>query len=715
MMNKGVNKNSLYKNNIENLKQQIAELEKSNKRLQEEIEDVREIELSLKIKDQAISSSISAIALVDSESNLTFVNKAFLNMWGYNNEKEIQGKSAVEFFQREKEYKRVIKALSKRENCIDEMIARRKDGSVFYIQCSANRVLDEHGKQVCIMISFVDINELKTVSHELDVHRTELEMQNLELRENQKKLEKLYASYTDLYDFAPVGYCTLDDRGIIREINITGAKMLGMEKIQITGIPFNIFMSNSEKFFSHMSQCKKCKCKKCKCKKCKCKKCNRRLRTEVKLIKKDRKEIFVELLSIPVYDEEKQEVMYRTSIIDISERKNVEKLLRESEERYRSLVEFSPAGIFINVDKKVVFSNSTFAKLMGAKAPEDLLGKESIFFSHSDYHSIIMERMEQLIKGQINQSPPLDQKFISLDGRIIDVETTENSFMFQGKPAIQVTVLDITVRKQIETSLKKIQEEFHAISNITETLNLEKKALQTAHLASLGELAAGVAHEINNPVNSIINYAQIILNKSKKEDKENYIAGEIIAEGDRIAHIVKNLLSFARHDSNEKHPVSVNEVMENTISLIDINLKKNNIKMKITIPEDLSMIIANPVEIRQVFLNILSNAQYALNRKYPGDDPEKTIEISGEEIVLENNPYVRINFCDYGCGIPENIQDKIKNPFFSTKPPDIGTGLGLSITYGIIENHKGRLTINSQEGNFTRITIDLPSYVEKKP
>ena len=306
MMNKGVNKNSLYKNNIENLKQQIAELEKSNKRLQEEIEDVRKIELSLKIKDRAISSSISAIALVDSESNLTFVNKAFLNMWGYNNEKEIQGKSAVEFFQREKEYKRVIKALSKRENCIDEMIARRKDGSVFYIQCSANRVLDEHGKQVCIMISFVDINELKTVSHELDVHRTELEMQNLELRENQKKLEKLYASYTDLYDFAPVGYCTLDDRGIIREINITGAKMLGMEKIQITGIPFNIFMSNSEKFFSHMSQCKKCKCKKCKCKKCKCKKCNRRLRTEVKLIKKDRKEIFVELLSIPVYDEEKQ-------------------------------------------------------------------------------------------------------------------------------------------------------------------------------------------------------------------------------------------------------------------------------------------------------------------------------------------------------------------------------------------------------------------------
>ncbi|MEQ8192362.1 MAG: PAS domain S-box protein, partial [Candidatus Eremiobacterota bacterium] len=594
--------------------------------------------------------------------------------------------------------KRVIKALSKRENCIDEMVARRKDGSVFYIQCSANRVLDEHGKQVCIMISFVDINELKTVSHELDVYRTELEMQNLELRENQKKLEKLYASYTDLYDFAPVGYCTLDDRGIIQEINITGAKMLGMEKIQITGIPFNIFMSNSEKFFSHM---------------CQCKKYNRSLRTEVRLIKKDKKEIFVELLSIPVYDEERQKVMYRTSIIDISERKNVEKLLRESEERYRSLVEFSPAGIFIDVDKKVVFSNSTFAKLMGAKNPEDLLGKESIFFSHSDYHNIIMERMEQLVTGKIKQSPPLDQRFISLDGRIIDVETTETSFMFQGKPAIQVAVLDITVRKQIETSLKKIQDEFHAISNITEKLNLEKKALQTAHLASLGELAAGVAHEINNPVNSIINYAQIILNKSKKEDKENYIAGEIIAEGDRIAHIVKNLLSFARHDSNEKHPVNVNEVMKNTISLIDINLKKNNIKMKITLPEDLSMIIANPVEIRQVFLNILSNAQYALNRKYPGDDPEKTIEISGEEIVLENNPYVRISFCDYGCGIPENIQDKIKNPFFSTKPPDIGTGLGLSITYGIIETHKGRLTINSKEGNFTRITIDLPSYVEE--
>jgi PAS domain S-box-containing protein len=694
-VNKLIKNLSDYKNNMEKLKKQNVKLVRSNKKLQDEIEEGKKTELSLKIKEHAISSCISAIALVDLKSNVTFVNKAFLDMWGYDDEKEVLGKSAVKFFKKRKEYKKVIKALDEKSNWINEMAARRKDGSTFYIQCSASRVLDENGRQVCIMSSFIDINELKTVSHELDIHRIELEMQNLELRENQKNLEKLYTSYTDLYDFSPVGYCTLDARGIIQEINITGAKLLGIERTQLKNIPFNIFMSNSETFFSHMSHCKKY---------------NRELRTEMTLITKERQEIFVELLTIPVYDEEKQKIMYRTSIIDITERKNIEKLLRESEERYRSLVEFSPSGIFINVDNRVVFFNSTFAKLMEAKNPQELLGKDPMFFSHPDYHDIIRERMEHLTEGKAKQSPPVDQKFISLDGRVIDVETTAVSFMFQGKPAIQCAVLDITVRKQIENALKKIQEEFHAVSNIKEKLNLEKQALKTAHLASLGELAAGVAHEINNPVNSIINYAQIILNKNKKKVKESYIAGEIIAEGDRIAHIVKNLLSFARHDSVEKFPINVNEVFSNTMSLIDINLKKNNIKMNINLPESLSRITGNPVEIRQVFLNILSNAQYALNKKYPEDDPNKIIEISGEEIVFENNSYVRICFCDYGCGIPENIQDKVMNPFFSTKPPDMGTGLGLSITYGIIENHKGRLTIDSKEGKFTRVIIDLPSY-----
>jgi PAS domain S-box-containing protein len=262
----------------------------------------------------------------------------------------------------------------------------------------------------------------------------------------------------------------------------------------------------------------------------------------------------------------------------------------------------------------------------------------------------------------------------------------------------------------IKDNEEKVIKAIVIVSDITEKIKMEKKALRTAHLASIGELAAGVAHEINNPVNTIINYGQIILNKSKKEEKVNYIAGKIITEGDRIAHIVKNLLSFSRYDSKEKSTVFVKDLFSDTISLIHINLKKNNIDLKDCLPDNLPGVFGNSIELSQVFLNILTNAIYALNEKYHDGHQGKTVEISGEEIVIENTPFVRIIFCDYGCGIPADIQNKIMNPFFSTKPPGKGTGLGLSISYGIIESHKGHITIESKEGEFTRVIIDLPVY-----
>ena len=249
-------------------------------------------------------------------------------------------------------------------------------------------------------------------------------------------------------------------------------------------------------------------------------------------------------------------------------------------------------------------------------------------------------------------------------------------------------------------------------SDITEKINLEKEAIHAAHLASLGELAAGVAHEINNPVNSIINYAQIIVNKTEKNSRENYIADEIISEGDRIAHIVKSLLTLSRKERTEKYPVHIQEIYSDTMSLAKIQMEKDGIKVEVKICEELPKIIAHPIEIQQVFLNILNNAHYALNKKYPPVHRDKKILISAEEVEIKNKSYVKISFYDYGCGISKNIQDKVMEPFFSTKPVGKGTGLGLSITYGIIEDHKGKMTVKSEEGKYTDVTVYLPVYIE---
>jgi two-component system NtrC family sensor kinase len=244
--------------------------------------------------------------------------------------------------------------------------------------------------------------------------------------------------------------------------------------------------------------------------------------------------------------------------------------------------------------------------------------------------------------------------------------------------------------------------------DITEKINLQAGAMRSRHLASLGELAAGVAHEINNPVNNIINYAQILIDEFAPENKDADIPQRILKDGDRIATIVRSLLSFARIRKEEKSNMYLHEIFEDTLSLTSAQMRKDGIHLNVNIPSKFIKLFVHPQQIQQVFLNIISNSRYALNQKYPGTHDNKILEISCEKIITDDIPHVHIVFHDRGSGIPSTVIDKVVNPFFSTKPNRMGTGLGLSISHGIINEHGGKLFINSVEGEFTKIIIDLP-------
>ncbi len=254
----------------------------------------------------------------------------------------------------------------------------------------------------------------------------------------------------------------------------------------------------------------------------------------------------------------------------------------------------------------------------------------------------------------------------------------------------------------------KVKNVIELARDVTEKINLQAGVTRTRHLASLGELAAGVAHEINNPINNIVNYAQILIDEFEKENRDDDIARRIITDGDRIATIVRSLLSFARIRKEEKSLIYLHELFSDMLSLTSAQIRKDGIHLKVNIPSKYLKIPAHPQQIQQVFLNLISNSRYALNQKYPGTHDNKTLEISCEEISIDNSPYVRIVFHDNGTGIHSNIIDKVINPFFSTKPNRAGTGLGLSISHGIIGEHGGKFMINSVEGEYTKITIDLP-------
>ena len=250
-----------------------------------------------------------------------------------------------------------------------------------------------------------------------------------------------------------------------------------------------------------------------------------------------------------------------------------------------------------------------------------------------------------------------------------------------------------------------------SLRDITERKASTLAAMRSDRLAALGELAAGVAHEINNPVNGIINYGQILTNKHRETRSIGDISDRIVREGDRIARIVESLLSFARQDEEERAVVALEDVLSDSLTLTSAQLRKDGIRIEVDIPDDLPRIEVHTQKIQQVFVNLISNARYALNKKQYGAGEAKLLRITAETIAGEGGALVRIVFFDSGIGVPAGIIDKIMNPFFSTKPKGMGTGLGLSISHGIINDHCGVLAIESKAHEYARVTIDLPAII----
>lgn len=234
-------------------------------------------------------------------------------------------------------------------------------------------------------------------------------------------------------------------------------------------------------------------------------------------------------------------------------------------------------------------------------------------------------------------------------------------------------------------------------------------SIRTAKLAGIGELAAGVAHEVNNPITGIINFSQILLDNYKLDTVGINILEKIIKEGERIAAITRNLLSFARAESGEREPVNPVDIVKESLTLVQHQLQKDGIKLVTDFPTNTSFIVADFRNLQQVILNLISNSRYALNARYPSFDLKKIIEIYCREVQDDDCPIYRIVVKDYGTGLPQSILERLFEPFFSTKPPGEGTGLGLSISYGIIKDHGGTLRVNSILEKFTEMIIELPA------
>lgn len=254
-----------------------------------------------------------------------------------------------------------------------------------------------------------------------------------------------------------------------------------------------------------------------------------------------------------------------------------------------------------------------------------------------------------------------------------------------------MSLRDLSGRKKLEAEREEMQRQLY----------------QTSKLASIGELSAGVAHEINNPLNGVINFAQLLKDEERpRSEFEQQMIDGIIDEGERIAQIVRGLLAFARADAYELKQVHFEESIKTSIALFGRQFKKNGIDVEIDLEPDLPMVRADGSRLRQVVVNMISNAYHALKAK-PADSGERKLFKITARRAGKNGETVRVEFYDTGVGIKREDIGKVFDPFFTTRRETGGTGLGLSVSFGIIRDFGGTIRVESEEGKFTRFIIEL--------
>ncbi|MFZ5517517.1 MAG: PAS domain S-box protein [Candidatus Zhuqueibacterota bacterium] len=243
------------------------------------------------------------------------------------------------------------------------------------------------------------------------------------------------------------------------------------------------------------------------------------------------------------------------------------------------------------------------------------------------------------------------------------------------------------------------------IHEISEIRNAQEQLIHSSKLASLGQLAAGVAHELNNPLTYMLGYAELL--HSNQEDPEVKLKlSKILDGGRRVKGIIEDMLEFSHNQTQNQELSDINKTIEKTLTLMGRRLSNHNIHLIKSFDKRLSLVYCNKGELQQVFLNLIQNAFDELVRSKVGDK----IEIVTEQISRQN---IRLKFIDNGPGMSEEIQQRIFEPFFTTKAPGEGTGLGLSISYKIIKKHDGAITVKSSVGKGTTFIIELPTRVDQ--
>lgn len=411
---------------------------------------------------------------------------------------------------------------------------------------------------------------------------------------------------------------------------------------------------------------------------------------EVEFKKRDGGKITMLITGYPIRNEAGEIVCYEGINLDITERKRIEDELREANEFFTNLIESSVDGIIAADMKGNIFIFNKGAEALSGYKAEDVIGKMHITQIYPlGIAKEIMKRLRSPDYGGIGKLLPCQFNVVNKQGEEIPIHISASLIYNRaGQEAASVGIFtDLRPRLLME---KKLQETY------IQLVSCEK-------MASLGKLAAGIAHEINNPLGGILIYSSLMMEDLPEEDPRRGDLARIVQEAGRCKEIVKGLLEFARQTEPKKEPVDINRAINDGLFFLVNQALFHNIRIVKQFDAFLPFVRGHAGQLKQVFMNIIVNAAEAMH-----GNGTLTIRTS----LSEDRKTVCIEFTDTGEGIPEENLSRIFDPFFTTKDVGKGTGLGLATSYGIVEEHGGRIGVESRVGEGTTFTIEIPVYPE---
>jgi PAS domain S-box-containing protein len=527
--------------------------------------------------------------------------------------------------------------------------------------------------------------EIRWTLHELRVHQIELEMQNEELRRAQAALESARARYFDLYDLAPVGYCTLSEPGLIVEANLAAATLLGVTRGALVRQPLSRFIVREDQDIYYLHR-------------------KRLIETgepqsfELRLVKHDGTQYWAQLALAAAQDERGAAVL-RLMLSDATERKRAEAA------RASMIIDVAiDAIISVDESERIAVFSAAAEKLFRLSAAE-AKGQKIERFIPERFRAGHHVHMRRFIHSgastrAMGQFTPISA--LRADGTEFPIEASISHVAAGGGHLVTVTLRDITAQKQAEIARVLLEAE-----------------LREAHkMQAMGTLAGGIAHDFNNIIATILGNVELARQDMSADPLALQSLEEIRKAGSRARDLVQQILSFSRRQPTVHMPVSLAPIIEETARLLRATLPAR-VTLDVRCDADVPAVSADVTQIQQILINLATNAMQAMRDK-PGRIGIRLDTVMLDAALVEAYPAlramhagrpgraVRLAVSDDGPGMDAATLERIFEPFFTTKAVDEGTGLGLSVVHGIVQAHDGAIVVESQPGQGATFSLYLP-------